>query len=196
MATIRILLGIICLVGIGRSWNVGSRNLNYVSCKIGLHDHLFSNEAQDLAILKVLNLAKAEIGVRELTGKNDGERVEAYLNYVNVKKGQPWCAAFVSWVFWKAGFAKPKTAWSPGLFPSRRLAYIGKAGFVFGIYFSNLKRIAHCGFVVKINGSWLQTIEGNTNAEGSREGNGVYRKRRHVNTIRYYADWIGKDIKP
>jgi hypothetical protein len=30
----------------------------------------------------------------------------------------------------------------------------------------------------------VQTIEGNTNAEGSREGDGVYRKRRHASKIR------------
>jgi hypothetical protein len=30
----------------------------------------------------------------------------------------------------------------------------------------------------------VQTVEGNTNSDGAREGDGVYRKRRHVSKIR------------
>lgn len=41
---------------------------------------------------------------------------------------------------------------------------------MFGIYFSDLKRIGHCGFVEVVRGEWIQTIEANTGPEGSREG--------------------------
>ncbi|TFB28492.1 peptidoglycan-binding protein [Pedobacter alluvionis] len=137
-------------------------------------------------------IAKNEVGVRELSGHNDGPRVAAYLYYVDVEEGSAWCAAFVSWVFSQAGYAAPRSPWSPALFPFDKRTEQIRPAVVFGIYFSNLKRIAHCGLVERQEGDWLITIEGNTNMEGSREGDGVYRKRRSVKAIKYFADWINK----
>src|SRR5690606_12643905 len=104
-----------------------------------------------------------------------------------------WCAAFVSWVFAKAGYAAPRTAWSPALFISSVMTKKIERGNVFGIYIANLNRIGHVGIVERKDGDWLITIEGNTNSDGSREGDGVYRKRRHLRTIYAYADWIAKN---
>ena len=61
---------------------------------------------------------------------------------------------------------------------------------VFGIYFPEKKRIAHVGFVDAWDGTWLTTVEGNTNVLGSREGDGVYRKRRLVSSIYKVARYI------
>jgi hypothetical protein len=63
---------------------------------------------------------------------------------------------------------------------------------LFGIYFPTLKRIAHCGAIEQVNGNWISGIEGNTSVNGSRDGDGVYRKLRHIKTIYRYADWITK----
>ncbi|MEJ2903222.1 hypothetical protein WAE58_12340 [Pedobacter panaciterrae] len=41
-----------------------------------------------------------------------------------------------------------------------------------------------------LQGDFVQTIEGNTNVEGSREGDGVYRQLRHKRTIAKYADGL------
>lgn len=142
--------------------------------------------------LLVLNIARAEVGVREATGHNDGKRIEEYLAAVGLPKGHPYCAAFISWVFKKAGYDRPRTAWSPALFPAKLLVKTAAPGNVFGIYFPALKRIAHCGFVSQIKGDWIHTIEANTSLPGSREGDGVYARTRHFRTIRCYADWIGK----
>ncbi len=142
---------------------------------------------------KLLGIARAEIGVREKTGCNDGKRIEAYLNAVGLRKGSPYCAAFVCWVFKQTGYAEPRTGWSPALFPDRVLVKSVVAeqvsGLVFGLYFPSLKRIAHCGFAERLKGDWLNTIEGNTNLPGSREGDGVYRRMRHIRTIYRFADW-------
>src|SRR5690554_1061248 len=62
-----------------------------------------------------------EIGVREKTNKNDGERIAEYLKYTGLNEGYAWCAAFVSWSFGQAGLTEPKTAWSPSLFPNKRI---------------------------------------------------------------------------
>ena len=110
-------------------------------------------------------------------------------NKLDLPKGNPWCAVFVSWVFKEAGFTKPRTAWSPGLFPTAKLTLSPKPADVLGIYSVKLKRIAHCGLVERRQNNWIISIEGNTNIHGSREGDGVYRKWRHVRTISKFADW-------
>lgn len=136
-----------------------------------------------------LDFAKAEVGVRESSVKNDGPRIKAYLAAAGIHQPAAWCAAFVSWCFKQTGSALPRTGWSPALFPKGRLQTVPKPGYVFGIYFPSLKRIAHCGFVESLRGDWIITIEGNTNAVGSREGDGVYRKWRPRHTIAAYAEW-------
>ena len=136
--------------------------------------------------------ALAEIGVRESKNPNHGLRVEEYLAYVYLKGGQPWCAAYASWVYAQAGYAKPRSGWSPDLFPSSRLARSALPGNVLGIYFPELKRIAHVGIVIRQDGDWVISSEGNTNDNGSREGDGVYLKRRHIRTIKQFADWTNE----
>ena len=138
----------------------------------------------------LLRIARAEIGVREKSGRNDGKRVEQYLHCVGLNRGEPYCAAFVSFCFKQAGHAAPRTGWSPDLFPSKTLVKQPVPGNVFGVYFPELKRIAHCGLVSGLHTDWVMTIEGNTNASGGRDGEGVYARRRHKRTIRCYADWL------
>lgn len=144
---------------------------------------------------------RAEVGVRELSGKNDGKRVEEYLAATNLGKGHAWCAAFVSWAFAQAGFEEPNTPWSPALFPSNRLIWPQKAdaksaapmrGDVFGIWFPQLKRIAHAGFVDEWGAAFVVTVEGNTNEAGSAEGDGVYRKRRPIGSLHSVANWVDR----
>ena len=144
---------------------------------------------------QLLNIAMSQVGISEATGNNDGPEVEKYLRYTGKQKGEPWCAAFVSWVFSQAGFTQPRTAWSPSLFPKSKLVKQSAPAMVFGIYFKDKGRIAHVGLVEKLQHDWLYTIEGNTNVVGSREGDGVYRKIRHLKTIKSFADWLnGKEI--
>lgn len=64
-----------------------------------------------------------------------------------------------------------------------------RKGDVFGIYFPDKKRIAHVGFVDSWDDKYVITVEGNTNEAGSREGDGVYRKRRLVGSIYQVARW-------
>lgn len=210
MATIRVLLGIVCLVFTGghclcSSRILGSRGLEVQSQQIWCikKARCFSVENVVPFVVKnndcrkpshhfksaVISIAQSQIGVREATGHNDGRQVEAYLRYTGLKKGNPWCAAFVSWVFGQAGYRQPVTAWSPALFPAGRRTTDIKPATLFGVYFPALKRIAHCGLVAQKDGHWFISIEGNTNVDGSREGDGVYRKRRLVKSIHLFADW-------
>lgn len=131
----------------------------------------------------------SQVGVRELTGYNDGEDVEKYLASCGLTKGPPWCAAFVNWNFQECGvyLDLPYPAYVPSYFKSSWLIYQkGKVdwkrnplpGDLIGIWFQSKGRLAHIGFYDKSEGEFYITIEGNTNEEGSREGDGVYRKKR------------------
>ncbi len=188
---------------------------------------------------KVRQIYTSQIGVREKQ-PNSGPEVEKYLRYVNLPKGNPWCAAFVCWVFGEAGITNPKSGWSPALFGESRVIWGrgeqrtkskeqglppielepgtrnqepglppgvpygfgysrvrggGKLaapgmGDVFGIYFPEKGRIAHVGFVDEWEEPWVVTVEGNTNVLGSREGDGVYRKRRLTRSVYKVARYV------
>lgn len=195
-----------------------------------------SAKTQDLR-KQVREIYTSQIGIRE-KGSNSGPAVEQYLLYVNLPNGNPWCAAFVCWVFGQAGIENPRSGWSPELFKgskviwdraeSRKLkveswanesvesgtknqesrhsrfAYsyppsqttgnrqqtTPKTGDIFGLFFPEINRIAHTGFIDQWDGTWLITVEGNTNVSGGREGDGVYRKRRPVKSIYQVARYI------
>lgn len=147
----------------------------------------------------------AELGIREATGRNDGNRVEGYLRYVRLKPGNPWCAAFVCYCLGKAGIPNPRSGYCPSMFPAGKVIWTRKLkaesvkqkaarntqpathnpspGDVFGIYFPEKGRIAHVGFVDDWGDKYAVTVEGNTNEAGSREGDGVYRKRRLISSL-------------
>ena len=139
-----------------------------------------------------------EIGVRE-TGFNKGKRVEEYLKAANLKSGNAWCAAFITWTFKQCNIKAVVSGYSPNWFQSNIVYkrddninrhYSQEVGDVFGLYFESKKRIAHVGFIDKKDGNYYITVEGNTNEAGSREGDGVYRKRRHIKTIYAISRWI------
>jgi hypothetical protein len=186
MVTIRILLALLCFVSIGSSWRADRSFIKYGRTDQSANDGRISDAEQGRK--KILAIAEKEIGVQE-SHENSGARVDTYNAYVGLKK-VPWCASFVSWVFGQAGYAQPCTAWSPALFPGNRLVQNPLAGMVLGMYFPELKRIAHCGIIAGVRGDWIESIEGNTSINGSREGTGVFRRTRHKRTIRCYADWL------
>ncbi|WP_374165246.1 CHAP domain-containing protein [Arcticibacter sp. MXS-1] len=157
----------------------------------------------------IRSIYRAEVGVREETGRNDGSRVEEYLRYVGLKKGQPWCASFVCWALGKAGIDNPRSGYCPRLFGRDKVVWerrrgvgelnlasydggpvVGKteagsddSAMVFGLYYAEKGRISHVGFVDACDGKYIITVEGNTNEAGSREGDGVYCKRRLLSSV-------------
>lgn len=98
MATIKLLLGIFCLTVTGilndTHWDLLNPVPKYDRFAI-------LKEVNERALL--VDLARKEIGVREKSGQNDGLRVEMYLATVRLKKGEPWCAAFICFYMQKQG---------------------------------------------------------------------------------------------
>ena len=153
----------------------------FACCSFGIY-------GQNSKLIEVQKIYTAEIGVKELTGHNDGARVEEYLASCGLKRGQPWCAAFVCWTFKKAGVKAIISGYSPNWFTAKYVIWKrgGKNNLtpqpadVGGLYFAEKGRIAHTFFIDewKEGSSNAITVEGNTNSAGSREGEGCYRKRR------------------
>jgi hypothetical protein len=128
----------------------------------------------------------SQIGVHELTGHNDGKEVESYLKVCGLGKGQPWCAAFVAWCHQQAGIKAPLSGYCPDWFRTN-VVYKrswkkdypkANPNMVFGLWFQNMGRVAHEGFIEKEDANAYYTVEGNGSAAGSREGNCVGRHKR------------------
>jgi len=147
---------------------------------------------------KLIEVASSQIGVKERTGHNDGKQVEKYLRATGLGKGNAWCAAFITWCHEQANIPNPKSAYCPDWFKSNVVyernalniwVYTFKKGQVFGLYFEAKRRVAHVGILEGETKFSYETIEGNTDADGSREGDGVYKKIRNKRSIYIISDY-------
>ena len=146
-----------------------------------------------------------EIGVRESPrNSNRGDRVDLYKAATNLdpKQAWPWCAAFVCFIVREsltkcgiaqtATFKRPTTAgawdfirWSKEQDNSTSTLVSPKAkdiqpGDVIVFKFS------HIGIATSAANTTgeFQTVEGNTDENGSREGGGVYSKKRDIASVK------------
>lgn len=134
---------------------------------------------------QVVPVAELFVGwVRETTGKNDGPWVEAIQRTTGNKKGDPWCASFVNWVLdiaYRDMNPLPATASCDVLLEFARknqlLTNTPQPGDVFLVMRTKNDAI-HTGIVTEVKADTVKTIEGNTNREGAREGNGVWARER------------------
>jgi hypothetical protein len=146
---------------------------------------------------------QAQIGLREATGKNDGPGVETILRTVGLTKGNSWCMAEVVWAFKEAMFDLKIEALPIKLTGSCMQQYFfckdhaGKPGYenltvidaatgspmVGDIFIIDLGHgYGHTGMITGLNNDGtLKTVEGNTNDNGSANGDGCY---KHVNRKR------------
>ena len=142
----------------------------------------------------IVQVAQSQIGNCEEGGNNRGYHVEKYLRSVNLGGGYAWCAAFVAWTLNVCDVKHSITAWSPtsvarNIVWERGKGQLPESGDVFGIYYTSKGRVGHTGFIESWGSKYAVTIEGNTNEEGSREGDCVMRKYRHHSTIYRVSRW-------
>lgn len=151
------------------------------------------------SLTDVLDIARAEIGVQEVPlNSNRGPRVEQFQVTVGCRPGDAWCACFVYWCFDQAAKSMGKknplvktggalasynqsSAKKVPAAVARNNPALVKPGQIFVMDFGGGK--GHTGIVEKVNGGFMDTIEGNTNDQSSREGSGVYRRTRKINTV-------------
>lgn len=149
---------------------------------------------------KALDIAISQLGVREKGNSNSGIEVDLYLKSVGLKPGYPWCMAFVYWCYDKAALAlgipnflirtggvmhqwneqQPAKKWVLNKVLANPA--IVQPGAVFIMDYG--KGTGHTGLVERVHGEWVETVEGNTNDEGSREGYEVCRRKRKLQSIK------------
>ena len=147
----------------------------------------------------LLDTLNKQLYVRESWGPNRGPEVDNYLKTVNCAIANPWCAAFVGANLTWQNVKNPKSAYSPNYAlqkdviwrPKNKNKDFLKTGDVVTYYYQNLGRVGHVGFFEKLdNNGYFITIEGNTNGSGSREGDGVYRKKRDPEKVYAVSRYI------
>ena len=144
-------------------------------------------------VADAIHIALAEVGYHEGRSGGHWNNREKYARAIKLDNGtrplewvvasrEAWCAVFNCWVLWKVGAldllpggptasvahmmdaAKQVNQWSE--YPA-----IGAL-----IVYGNGE---HTGFVVDYDDTTVTTVEGNTNLNGSPEGDGVYKKVHH-----------------
>jgi len=149
----------------------------------------------------LVELAKKEVGVEEIGGTNCGPRVNEYkaATWLPPDQPWPWCAAFIDWLVMRAmedsgkefTFQRPRTAgawdlenWSMKQDGSTWTKLNPQAGDIAPgdiVIFT----FSHVGLAIETPAKGVvETIEGNTDGNGSRDGGGVWKKQRKLSQIR------------
>ncbi|MFJ8384751.1 peptidoglycan-binding protein [Streptomyces sp. NPDC094438] len=134
----------------------------------------------------VIRIAKAEKGYQEGWSNGHWNNREKYaaqvpgLAWVSDDE-EPWCAVFTSWVAMRAGAASlyPRTASCvEGVDWFERRGRFTEYPVIGGQVFYGSDGGTHTGIVYAYTSDTIFTIEGNTNTNGSAEGDGVYLRQR------------------
>lgn len=130
---------------------------------------------------KIINIALAEFGIREISGKQDNPEVLKYFNDLGfdgnaLKDETAWCAAFVNWVLKKSGYI------GSGKLNARSLLSVGKPtqnpekGDIVVLWRkSPTDWRGHTGFFIRETKSWVYLLGGN---QGNRVSIQAYPKSR------------------
>lgn len=143
-----------------------------------------------------LKVAEEELDkkVREITW-NDSPDIKKYLRAANIYSPSAWCMAFVVWCIKQACLKLqientfPVSGFCPYVADWGRKNNIMKTTPVRGDIFLLMDShptmpYYHTGFVEKVDsGNYYYTIEGNTDASGGAEGDGIYRKTRRNSSV-------------
>lgn len=149
--------------------------------------------------MNIVDIARGYLKQEEVRG-NKGFKdpnFDKEMRSVGFQTGYPWCAVFVKLVWKKAGQVNYKLI-SPGVVETMRnfhkagrdLKYEPKVGsiFIFRSYVKNKEQgTGHTGIVTGVGNGYFETVEGNSNDGGGREGYIVASHKR------YYTNWTESD---
>lgn len=160
---------------------------------------------------KLVQIAKSQVGVKEVGGNNRGAKIREYQASTNLKPAPwPWCAAFTGWVIEQWLKEESVVRWlnlkntTPAQWRPRTAAAFGYIKWAksrpqttqilspkakpqagdFAVF-----DFSHIGVIVGVNKDSFQCVEGNTNQRGTRDsdsGDGVWLKNRKPSLVRNY----------
>lgn len=166
---------------------IEQKMVNFLDAKLaanGLAQHAI--EIKDARLLFGL-AAEACVGIRETGGNNKGPMVELIQETVGRAEGEPWCCSFVQTCL---AYAELKTGIQSPIFETEHVQTMWGKSKLQRVKYSPLKYAivcwayedssnGHTGILIENNReSYMRTVEGNTNGDGSRDGNGVFFKKR------------------
>lgn len=147
-------------------------------------------------IQSLLSLAQSFVGVTEKGGDNCGPEVEKFQKEVNgLASREAWCMCFVQFCLGEierqysvlSGVYSSEhciTVWNRTHHTYRTFSGPRPGDIAIWQFYKNGKATisGHTGFVLKVSGDKMTTIEGNTGPGGDivREGDGVYQKVRSI----------------
>lgn len=136
----------------------------------------------------ILAIARSQIGYHEGRSGGHWNNHEKYAKQVPGlawvdDQSQPWCATFVSWCALMAGAADlyPRTASTDAgaaWFKQRKQWSEAPVAPGDQVFYGHHGDMSHTGLLESFDDTHITVIEGNTNTDGSPEGDGVYRKVR------------------
>ncbi|MCA1839940.1 MAG: CHAP domain-containing protein [Actinobacteria bacterium] len=161
-----------------------------------------------------IQIANSQTGYHEGRSNGHWNNAQKYaVQLPGIADNQAWCDTFANWCLWQVGVSVPDGAISAGCAVS--VAAYKKAGrwteypgIGFQVFYGPGGG-THTGIVTDYDDTYIYTVEGNTNTDGSAEGDGVYKKKRlrkvayvYGYGIPYYSDnaksadpkWNGKDL--
>lgn len=134
----------------------------------------------------VLSRCAAEVGYRE--GSNNYNKYAAPAGHANY---QAWCATFLVAEFNLAGQELPSGANTASCWLNcqafKRVNRFSWYPAVGAIFFLGASGSEHTGIVYRYDSTYVYTYEGNTNNNGSPQGNGVYARKRTRRSIYGYG---------
>jgi len=137
------------------------------------------------------------IKVTEIGGNNKGKWVAKFLKLVGLNEGYSWCAAFDSECLFNAGWKMFKSAavlewrnWS--ITNKTKINTPTRGCLAYWVKGFGPTQERHIEIVIKVDGTSIHTIGGNTSdgKKGSQnDGQGVYRRVRDINDFTGYIKW-------
>ena len=141
---------------------------------------------------KIVEIARLEVGQTELPPDSNKTKYGQWAKY----DGVPWCGLFVSYCYEKAGTPLPKIGFRFNGFAgcqtavkyfkdNNKITVNPTAGDIVFFDFNSDGRYDHTGIFMKdFDGTWFETIEGNTSLKNQSNGGQVMiRQRKYGNNI-------------
>lgn len=136
-------------------------------------------------VTSAIQVAKSQLSYHEgRTGSkwNNDQKYSDQLPGFAWSDKQPWCATYVQWCLWQVGVEVPSGARSASCELScnayRKAGRFTEWPVLGAQVFYGPRGGTHTGIVVDFDEVWVVAVEGNTNDNGSAEGDGVYLKQR------------------